>query len=214
MDQLDNTENNISENNLFYKIWLKPTQTLEYILKYSGDKYLILLFILGGITQAIDKASSKNMGDHQSTIAVLLMAIVFGGLFGWISYYFYAWLLEVSGKWLKGRASFQEFKVILAWSSIPTICSLILLIPELMLLGDDLFKSESTQINNVSNVILIVFGILEITLGIWTVVIFIKGVSLIQNFKTGKAILNAIIPGLLIIIPILFLISIVKLFTF
>lgn len=197
-----NVANDINEGNLFFKIWLKPKETLTYILSNCPDRFVLLLFALGGISRSIDRAASKGMGDTVSTISILSIAIIAGGLFGWMYYFFYAWLLEATGKWLKGTASYSQFKTILAWSMIPAISSLILLIPELLIFGEDVFKSELSNPNGITDGIFMLFGLLEITLGIWTLVIFIKGVCLIQNFSVGKAILNSILPALLIVIPI------------
>lgn len=205
-------DNDITEDNLIYKIWIKPTTTLAYILKNCPDKFMVPLMILGGITRAIDRASTQNMGDKYSIFYILIITIVAGGLFGWISYYFYAWLLEITGKWLKGKADYEEFKTVIAWSLIPSICSLVLLIPEILIFGVDIFKSDMSDTGVVSIMLMVLFGLVEITLGIWTLIIFVKGVSLIQNFNTWKAILNMILPVFLILIPILFIVLIFKMF--
>jgi hypothetical protein len=208
----DNLENDISENNLIWKIWYKPKQTLQYVLRYCPDKYLYIIFILAGVSRAIDRASTQSMGDNQSTIFILIIAIIAGGLFGWISYYFYSWLMKVSGKWMDGKATFDEYRTVVAWSLIPTVSSLVLLVPELMIFGDDLFRSEMSDPTVAKGIIMICFGLLEMSLGIWTLVILVKGVSLIQNFGTGKAILNVFMPVFILLIPILLIVLVVKMF--
>ena len=202
--------NNITEDNLLLKIWIAPKATLEFVLNYCPHKYVLLLFALGGISRSIDRASTKGMGDNMSAVSILTISIIAGGLFGWLSYYFYAWLLEVTGKWLKGNASFSQFKTILAWSLVPTAFSLLLLIPELMIFGDEIFKSETYSPNWITDMVLMLFALMEITLGIWTLVILIKGISLIQNFSTGKSVLNAFLPALLILVPIILLALLIK----
>lgn len=204
-------DNGINENNLLLKIWVKPKATLIYILENCPNKFIIPLMILGGITRSIDRASAQNMGDKQSTFFILMIAIIVGGMFGWLSYYFYAWLLKVTGKWLGGIAEFEDFRTVIAWSLIPSICTLVLLVPELIIFGDDIFKSELSDPNLFSTLMLMVFGLLELTLGIWTLIIFIKGVALIQKFNIGKAILNMILPVFVILIPILLIVFVFKL---
>lgn len=204
-------DNGINENNLLLKIWVKPKATLTYILENCPNKFIIPLMILGGITRSIDRASAQNMGDKQSTFFILMIAIIAGGMFGWLSYYFYAWLLKVTGKWLGGIAEFEDFRTVIAWSLVPSICTLLLLVPELIIFGDDIFKSELSDPNVFSTLMLMVFGLLELTLGIWTLIIFIKGVTLIQKFNIGKAILNMILPVFVILIPILLIVFVFKL---
>jgi hypothetical protein len=208
----DIPENHIVESNLVFKIWTHPKQTLDYILKNCPGKNLTILFILAGISRAIDRAVSHHNGDKMSTVAVLTVAILGGGLLGWISYFFYAWLLSVTGKWIKGNATSENFRTILAWASIPLIASLLLLIPELMLVGGDIFRSEMAEISFPVSIVLMIFWYIEISLAIWGLIILVEGISLVQNFKTGKAILNAVLPVLLIMIPVMLLVFGIKLF--
>jgi hypothetical protein len=202
----------INDDNLLLKIWLKPKDTLTHILKNYPDKYVTILLVLGGVVRAIDRASNKSMGDNMSTVAVLGVAIIFGGLFGWMTYYIYAWAMSVTGQWIKGESNSSQFRTIIAWALIPSICSLVLLGPELIVFGDDLFKSEPVNDSSLDGISWIIFGVIELTLGIWTMIILVKGISLIQNFSIGKSILNMILPGLLILIPILAIVLLVGMF--
>lgn len=189
----------ITEDSLLKDIWLRPTETLSYILKYHPEKYLTLFFIFGGITSSIDRASNKGLADNLSTSYVLLMAVIGGGLFGWITYYFYAWALSATGNWLEGRAKPAIFRTIIAWSLVPTICSLLFLIPKILIFGDDLFRSVPEVDSTFYDAALIGFGLIDLTLGIWTMVIMVKGIAIVQGFTTGKSILNMILPGLVLV---------------
>ena len=207
-NKLEKTETKrsiINDENLFRYIWFKPTETLRYIVENCPEKHVSLLLVLGGIVNVIGKASSKNMGDTMSTTSVLAICIIFGALFGWISYFIYAWGLSATGKWLNGNSESSEFKTLIAWALIPSICTLILLIPEPIILGDDLFKSQKLNHSSLNNTSLIFFGVLEIILGVWSIVLLVKGISLIQNFGIGKSILNCSLPVLVVFIPLVFL---------
>ena len=130
------------------------------------------------------------------------MAIVVGGLLGWVFYYIYASLLGWTGKWIKGIAGMDQFLTVLAWASIPTIFSLLLVIPELFITDGNPGSVDISSMN-ISTVIpywLIKIG--EAVLAVWSLAIMMKGIALIQNFSIGKAILNAILPLFVIIIPI------------
>lgn len=202
----------ISEENHLLTIWTYPRQTLEYILTYCPDKYVTGLFMLSGIARAISRASLKNAGDDMSTVAVLGLCVFIGIAFGWMSFYVYAFFLSVTGRWINGKAEGSQFRTVLAWAMVPTVLSLILVIPELIIFGDDLFRSEPEHTGTFVDIMWMVFGLLEITLAIWTIVILIKGIALIQKFSTGKAIANALLPGVLIIIPIVLIVFVIQLF--
>lgn len=203
---ISSTKGELSEKKLLFTIWLKPKQTFTYILKYCPDKFVILFFVLGGIGRAIDRAVNRNMGDELSLGVILAIAIIGGALFGWISYYFYAWLLKVSGKWLKGEASTNKYRTVLAWSIVPQVLSLLLVVPQILLFGNGFFSSEFEEPSLALGISLLIFGLIDIALGIWSLVILVNGIMVIQNFGAGKAFLNAILPVFMILLPILLLV--------
>ena len=200
----------INENTLLESIWFQPTATLSYILKNNFTKYVTILLVLGGIARAIDRAATKNMGDTMDTWLVISIAVFTGGLFGWIGYYIYAWALSETGKWLDGKASSEKIRTVIAWSLVPAVVALLLIIPELVILGDDLFKSEMGAYPQLTIYVIYFFGILEIVLSIWSIVILVAGLKVVQSFGTGKAILNLILPALVIAIPIAFVVVLLR----
>jgi hypothetical protein len=193
----------INEGNLLFKIWVQPTASLSYILTYNPKKYYIILLVLTGITNTIDRASTKNAGDNMSTFYVLLTSIIGGGLLGWMTVYIYAWGMSGTGKWLKGSANPEEFRIVTIWSCIPSISSLFLLIPQIFIYGDELFKSSPIVEYDFMIYLWYMFLGVEMILGLWTIIIMVKGIALIQNFSIGKAILNLFLPGLVLLIPII-----------
>lgn len=202
----------ITERSLLETIWYRPTETLGFILQFCPKKYVTPLLVLGGISRAIGRAADKGYGDTMELWAVLTLAIVLGGLFGWMGYYMYAWGMRVTGNWLNGKANTEQFRTVLAWSLVPAIGSLVLLIPELIIIGEDLFKSEPDIYSNAIAYSYILFGILEMTLGIWSIVILVKGTSIIQKFSVWKSILNVFLPGIIIAAPLILIALVASMF--
>jgi hypothetical protein len=196
----------ISEDTLLSKLWTQPKATLTYILGYCPDKYVSVLFMLGGIVRAIDRASSKNQGDHLSTAAILMLAVISGSISGWLSYSLYSWGMRVTGNWLGGRASTDEFKTIMAWSLVPSIAGLLFLIPEVAILGDKLFRTTQETASALEDGILTVCQIGEVVLSVWSFVLLVKGTRIIQGFSVGRALANILLPAIVIIAPILLLV--------
>lgn len=202
-EEFESEYDDINPDQLVYSIWVKPKITLKYILEKCPKKYVFLFLVLGGVVRAISRASERGMGDTMSTASVLIISILIGGLIGWIGYYFYAWALSFTGRWLNGNSDPETFRTVIAWSLVPSIATLILLIPELIIIGDQLFKSEFLFLSTFQSVALIAFGLIELALWVWTLVILVIGIKLIQGFGTGKAILNMILPGLVLLVPLL-----------
>lgn len=192
----------LSDAELFVKIWTEPTKTFEHILHHCPEKYVLGLMALGGITRALDNAMEKGRGDEMSNIAIIGMAIVAGILAGWLSYYFYAWLLGIAGKWLNGETPPSTFRTILAWASVPTINSLLLIVPGWFIFGEEMFKSEPMFDTWSQELAFLGFIFIHVILGIWSLVILVKGIKLVQGFSTGKSILNIFLAGVIFIIPV------------
>ncbi len=206
-----NDEILLNEKDLLITIWTKPKLSLEFILKYCPNKYVNALLVLGGITNAFDKKSTQFITYNSISPISLLVVLIFGGLFGWLFSYLYAVMLKWTGTWLNGKAKTDQFLTVIAWSLIPSISSLILMIPKQLLFGDGLFIINIRELLNPKDIIYLVFAIIELGLSIWTLVILIKGIALIQNFNTGKSILNAVLPLLVLIVPLMAIFGIIYL---
>jgi len=200
----DNENPKLTDRDIFTKIWTSPRLVFKYINDTRYDKFLHILLILAGITRAFDRASTKNMGDNISLTGVLSICIILGGLFGWISYYIYAALISWTGKWLNGKGDTSSILRMLSYAMIPSIVVLILLIPQVAIFGNGIFQSNIDIYGSglVSIIIYYLILFLQLTFGIWTLVVFVIGVSEVQKLSIGKSILNIILPVLIIIVPI------------
>lgn len=201
----------ISDQQLFAKIWTSPREVFTYINDHKFEKYLYLLLILAGISRTFDRASLKNMGDNFSLWGVLAFCIIVGAIFGWITYYLYSALIIWTGKWLDGKGDTKSILRVLSFALIPSIAALLLLVPQIMIYGNEVFKSDGdiTSGGLVLNVIVYSSMFLEFALGIWSLVLCVIAVSEVQKLSIGKSILNILLPVIVIMIPILIIIGIV-----
>lgn len=202
----------LSDKEVFTKIWTSPRLVFRYINDTQYDKYVMILLVLSGVSRAFDQASVKNMGDHMGLIGILSFGIIGGALLGWISYYIYAALLSWTGSWLKGRGNTTSIIRILAYSMLPSIVALLFLIPQIAIYGLEIFKSDGdiTSAFLASNILVYLSMFLELVLGIWTIVLAVVGISEVQKLSIGKAILNLLLPVLVILVPILMLVMLFK----
>jgi len=194
----------LSDNEIFTKIWFKPRMVFKYINDNQYDKYVYVLLILAGIMKSFDRAADKNMGDNLSLIFVISICILLGGLLGWISYYIYTALISWTGKWLDGKGDTKSLLRMTSYAMIPAILALVFIILQVGLFGIELFQSgfDVSSYGLVSIVIYFITLIFEIILGLWSLVIFVIGLSEIQKLSIGKSILNMLLPVFIIIIPI------------
>ena len=197
--------NHISDKKIFSEIWTSPRKVFKFINTYKYDKYVTGLLILAGITRTFDRASVKNMGDNYSIWGIIAFCIIIGALFGWITYYIYSALISWTGKWINGKGNTASILRVLSYALIPSIISLLLIIPQIVIYGNEIFKAEGDISSGgiVSNIIVYGSMIIEFTLGIWSLVLCIIGISEVQELSIGKSILNLVLPAIVIITPIL-----------
>ncbi|MEQ8905876.1 Yip1 family protein [Ekhidna sp.] len=199
----------ITDRQIFTLIWTKPRIVFRYLEENSYDKFLYGLLIMAGIGSTLNNASNKNMGDEHSLTFVLAMSVIFGGLLGWISFYIGAALMSWTGKWIDGKATRESLLRMSAYASIPVAFSLIIITIQIAIFGNDLFKSQ-IYLENYSAIEVILFYLLalsEVIIGVWTIAIFVIGLSEVQGFSVWKAIANIFISMGVVLVPVLLLVA-------
>jgi hypothetical protein len=203
----------LSDQDIFTKIWTEPRRIFKFINETKYEKYLYILMFLAGVSSAFDRASSKNMGENYSIFVIVFICILMGGLLGWISYYIYAALLSWTGKWLDGSGDTSSIFRMIAYAMIPSVVSLIFLIPQIAVYGGNLFKDiDYTFESTLANIIFWISVFCEVGLSIVTLVFTVIGLSVVQKFSIGKAIVNLLLPIAVILLPILLIVLIFSMF--
>ena len=194
----------ITDQDIFTKIWTQPKRIFKYINDKHYEKYLYILLFLEGVAKSFDRAISKNMGENNSLFFILLISIIFGGFLGWISYYIFAALLSWTGKWLDGKGgTFSIFRM-MAYAMMPSVLSLAFLIPQIIVHGKNAFTSAEYDSGNFFvDIFSSVFSLIGVVLSLFSLVLLVIGLSQVQKFSIGKAILNLLLPIAVILVPIL-----------
>lgn len=198
------TYDTLSDTEIFTKIWTEPRRVLKYINETKYEKYFYILLFLAGVSGAFDRAANKSMGENASLLGIVAGCVILGGFLGWLSYYIYAALLSWTGKWLDGKGDTDSIYRVLAYAMIPSAISLIFLVPQIAVYGIDLFVKDGDLVNAgiVENIVFWGAILLEIILGIFTIIFSVIGLSEVQKISVWKAILNLVLPLLIILGPI------------
>jgi hypothetical protein len=194
-----------SEKIIFIKIWTNPRQIFKYINDHHHDKYATALLVLSGISRAFDRASLRDMGDSQSLEMIIGICIIVGGLFGWMTYCMYAALISWTGTWLKSKGDTKSILRIISYAMLPSAIALVFLIPQIIVYGNEVFKSEGniTSAGLLPNILVYGSMLFEFILGIWTIVFCVIGISEVQKLGIGKSILNLFLPVIVVVVPML-----------
>ncbi|MEL7221866.1 MAG: Yip1 family protein [Bacteroidota bacterium] len=208
LDELEEKTIPVSDLDIFTKIWFSPRRIFQYIHANKYDEFVTPLLIIAGIFKAFDRAIYQNMGDQYSLMIIVILCFVIGGTLGALSIYFYALLLSWTGKWIKGKADSTEILRIIAYALIPSLVSLILLAPQILTFGIELFQSSETIVisSEIFNLFLFGLTIIQLIMILFSIVFMAVGLSVAQKFSVGKAILNMILSILVVIVPITLLV--------
>ena len=207
------TYESFTDQEIFVKIWTEPRRILRYINETKYEKFFYILLYLAGVSAAFDRATSKNLGDKTSVYAIIVGALILGGFLGWISYYIYAALLNWTGKWLDAKGDTKAIYRILAYAMIPSVVSLIFLVPQIAIFGNNIFKEDADLLHagTIRTIVFWISVILEITLGVFTIIFSVIGISEVQKLSIWKSILNLILPVIVFVGPILIIVLLVSL---
>lgn len=197
------------EMNPILSIWTRPRETIRHIVTHDPNHMVLLLAALGGILSVLDKASMKSYGDRYPFPMIIIMALILGPIVGIIGLYIYSALLRWTGKWIGGQASPEEIRAAWAWSHVIVIGGGLLWLPELAIFGQEMFTTATPSLDAdpFKAILLIILSVGQLAFGIWWVVVFLKCLSEVQQFSIGKAVLNALLPTLVIVVPIGLLIA-------
>jgi hypothetical protein len=198
----------ISEKDIFIKLLTSPREAFKFINDYKYEKHLYILLFFAGMVRTFDRASTKNMGDNYSIWTIIAICVIFGGFFGWITYYIYSALISWTGSWMNGKGNTQSVLRVFAYAFFPSIFILILLIPQIAIYGNELFKSDNDlySLASMESIVLYVILFVEFALGIWSLILCVIGISEVQKLSIGKSILNLLLPAILFVFIILVLV--------
>lgn len=203
------TTPNINASNLWKNILFHPTATFKYIFENQPKKSVFIFFVFGGMASGVGRLLDRNSLDGSDDLPQLLIVLLISGALGWISYYLVAYFLSIAGDILKGKASVEEFRTVIAWALVPTIFSLALVIPQYLIYGGGSNNSVWENGFSIDNTGLILLFLIAAILKIWMVFILVKGVVFIQKFSIGKALMNVVLPFVIVALFIFGLLAII-----
>ena len=190
--------------NPWLSMWTRPRATIQQIVDANPERGVLLLSAVAGIGQALDRASAKNMGDKLDWPMILLFAALLGPVAGILGLYVGGALLRWTGSWMGGQGSSRNIRAAIAWSNVPEIWAMLLWVPSLALFGQELFTSKTPLIDAdpVRLAAFLGFAGVELVLAVWALVVFLKSLGQVQGFSAWKALGNALLAALVVIVPL------------
>ena len=203
MEDILEESQTIQEKDLFFTIWTKSAETFNYIFKSSPKKYVNGIITVYGITNALALNLLFLLNHVRISFLLSIVIALLGWLFTWLAVYSDSALMSWSGKWIGGRADLDQFVTVSAWSFVPSIASIFPIAIQAIFFDNtsSYFLTDEQNVFLISLYYLILAA--KIGLAVWSLVIFVKGTAVLQQFSFRKAVLNIILSLLIIIVPII-----------
>lgn len=184
----------------FWKIlllmWKEPRRVARYILETDYEYWALRIIAVSG---AIEYFIRFRLDDK---VRPLLYDVVFGVLAGVIGgvcgLYLTSALVKWTGKWINGKADFNQIKAITGWCSLITVVNIFLsMVVQIILFGGHIYYIyPSTSLNEGSATYphnFPLFIIFTFILAIVAVVISCKMLGEAQGFSALRALANYVL---------------------
>ena len=183
-------------------MWVRPRETIRAILSYNKSYLLILLYWLYGFPLILQFAQNISLGDKLSAGAILGIAAVGAIALGFIGMNLGAALFTWTGRWIGGSGSFQDIRAAVAWSSVPNVIAIAIWLIQLGVFGNKIFSLSFFAMPLVGMELTITYlcSIISIVIMVWGIVILLKAIAEAQQFSAWKALLNVVLPFIVIFI--------------
>lgn len=179
--ETENKEDQLSDKEIFTRIWIDPVRIFRYINKKEYDKYIPLIIISEGFINLLEKELLRKIVAGTSLGVTMITYLFLGALFGWIAYYIKSKVLHWTGSWLGGKANLKQILRVVAYATIPAFVA--------QFLGCLMPHSYPVLL---VRIVFYLYGL--------TFIIF--GLAEVQKFTIGKSILNIIITIVIFAITI------------
>ncbi|PHQ34845.1 Yip1 family protein [Rhodopirellula bahusiensis] len=211
----DNSFQRPSEHDLqgefkpFKTIWLSPRRTVRQIVSVDPTLHVLLLACLSGVGETLDRASMRNLGDVVSLPVIIAIACLLGPVGGIVGLWIGSWLIAFTGKWIGGTGTSETVRTAITWASVPTIVAMLLWIPQLLMMREELFTSETPRLEANPGLIVpvLALSLVEIVLAVWSFVLMCNTIAEVQSFGSAwRGFSNMLLAGAVVFVPIIALV--------
>jgi hypothetical protein len=202
----------LTDRQVFTNIWLEPKRVFRFIEESGYQKYFVTLLVFAGMARGLDRFAGRETLPEMGFWGSFIISIVVGGLLGWLGLLIWSQILSWTGKWIKGVADGHSIAKVVAYSSVPYFIYFYILLLQVLVLREELFfynmgfESEGILLT----AFLIISLILQFVSLIWSFVLLLVGLSVVQKFSIGKAILNLLIPALILLVPLMIIVALIS----
>jgi hypothetical protein len=190
--------------NPWVSIWVRPRDTIRKIIDFDPGYRFALLSGIYGFPLLLQISQNFSLGQSIPIFIIILIALCLSVFVGMLVISIESALLLWTGRWLGGVASYKEIRAAVAWSNVPNIVTIATWIIFLAIFGQQAFFYEFPEGVFTGSLysILFLLSLIQLIISIWSLIIFLQALGEVQGFSAWKALLNAIIPFVIVVLAI------------
>ncbi len=189
------------EGNPWLSIWINTRQTIRAIVNSDPKRGFVFLSAVYGFPIASNFAQNLSLSATVPIWAIVIGALILSTFVGMLGITICTWLLKVTGSWIGGKGTFQTIRTAVAWSNVPSIVTVLMWFVLLGFFGGQVYNrefAETSFIGYEAGIVFLVF-LIQTIVSIWGFVILVNALGEVQGFSAWKALLNIIIPFVIIV---------------
>lgn len=190
----------LTDGDIFTRIWVQPRLVFAYLNEFQYDRYTFVLLFLAAATAGVELAIAIHFNKGMSLSIIIFTSIVGGGILGTIVFYLFAAVASGIGNWFGGQATVVSIVRVIAYGLFPVVIGSVSTILKIILFEIDLFREEFNPNNYVPELsaFYVISSLLQLALASSSLFFIVIGMSLAQRMPIGVAMLNVILPALIL----------------
>jgi hypothetical protein len=165
--------------------------------------YPLLCFIYG-LPMALQLAQNFSLGNRFHVAGIIGGSLILAMILGVIMINIATALFSWTGKWIGGVGTYQQIRAAVAWSNMPSIVNIAIWMINIAVFGVRIFRSDFVESTFAGNELSIIFmtAVVQLVVAVWAFIITLKALGEVQGFSAWKALLNIVIPIVVIFIGV------------
>ncbi|MEP0936717.1 MAG: YIP1 family protein [Cyclobacteriaceae bacterium] len=187
-------------NQQFLLTLFKPKTTFPKLIVATKSWPFNLTLVIAAISIAFSQAQKTGLGDGKSIFEVITYTVIGGATICYLFLLIYIKLIHWTGKLFKAEGEFKTIYKVFATATLPLAFRTLSFCILILLFGNDIFQSHFNVafLSNSEALIYQAFVALDFILIIWTLVLIIIGLSIVQEFSIIKSIFNYLLPAVIL----------------
>ena len=180
----------------FLTMWTSPRKTIRRIIDSNPDSKLFLLSLIYGLPMMFYYAQGASLGQNYRVSTIFLISLIGACIIGYIGINVGSALIFFTGKWIGGKATFKQVRASVAYSNVTNLVSIAIWLLLAAMFRQSVFLQDFPYASSLGNFVFLMNTIflVQLVVGIWSLVIFVASLAETQGFSIFKAVVNTFLP--------------------